>query len=70
MAKMTPEEIESHIETLEKQVSKFEDELEPMVAFFNAGRMMGRILFIVGGIITGIVSIWAGLSNWFSVHLK
>ena len=69
-AKMTPEEMAAHIEVLEEKMDDQEKALKPIIEFFNAGRMLGKIMFVAGGMIVGMATIWGVISGWVGSHLK
>lgn len=47
-----------------------QDSLKPIIATFNAGKMMGKIFFVIGGIASGVAAMYAGLTVWFTGHIK
>lgn len=44
--------------------------LQPLISTFNAGKMAGRIFFVLGGILSGVAATYAAISVWFTGHIK
>lgn len=59
--------------SLEERVADLEkdqDDVKSIVALYNAGTVIGKILWVVGGVIIGAATIWAAISGWITNHLK
>ena len=64
------DEVVKRVETLEAELAKQEAQLEPIIQTLNAGKLLGKILFVLGGIVLGVASLWGALSGWIGAHLK
>jgi hypothetical protein len=49
---------------------KLQTEVKPIVDFYTAGTTIGKLLWIIGGILTGAAVIWASFSGWITSHWK
>lgn len=57
----------------DRRVKALEDRIEamaPIVAFFNAGTMLGKILVILGGVAVGAATIWGAIASLVQGHWK
>ena len=70
MTGLRSEEILKRFEILEAELAKQQAQLDPIVQTLNAGRLLGKILFVLGGIVVGAVTMWGTLSGWIGSHLK
>ena len=67
---MTPDEMAARIDALEHKLEADEAKMQPLIDVFNAGKMLGKILFVTGGVIAGIAAIWTALVGWVAGHVK
>jgi hypothetical protein len=44
--------------------------VKPLLDFYSAGTLIGKLLWVIGGILTGAAVIWAALSGWITSHWK
>lgn len=44
--------------------------VKPLLNFYSAGTVIGKMLWIIGGILTGAAVIWAAISGWITSHWK
>jgi len=51
-------------------LERFQAEAKPIVDLYKAGTIIGKILWVVGGIIVGGTAVWAAISGWITSHLK
>lgn len=63
-------DIERALADLERRESRVENEVRPLVDFYNAGTLVGKLLWIIGGLIVGVTTVWAALSGWITSHWK
>ena len=46
------------------------EQIQPIITTVNASKLLGRILFILGGIIVGGATVYSALSGWLTAHLR
>lgn len=52
-----------------EMVKKDQAAMQPIISTFDAGRLLGRIFFVLGGIASGIAAMYAAWSLWFKGHV-
>jgi hypothetical protein len=63
-------DLERALSDEKRQREKLQIDVKPLVDFYTAGTAIGKLLWIVGGIISGLLITWAAVSGWFSSHWK
>lgn len=65
------------VSALTVRVSELEDKLEkerlavqPILDFWNASKLLGRLLVILGGMAVGAITIWKIVGDWVAAHIK
>lgn len=53
-----------------REREKLQTAVKPIVDFYSAGTLVGKLLWIIGGIITSAAVIWAAFSGWITSHWK
>lgn len=60
---------DQRLEDLQRQVQADHDAIKPLLDLYNASKIIGRILVIIGGIAVGAATIFTALSGYFG-HAK
>jgi hypothetical protein len=61
---------EERLADLEREQLRLKTEVKPILDFYSAGTIIGKLLVIVGGLIVGAATVWAAISGWVSSHWK
>jgi hypothetical protein len=61
---------EERLADLEREQLRIKTEVKPILDFYSAGTIIGKLLVIVGGLIVGAATVWAAISGWVSSHWK
>ena len=62
------EELLLRIVDLERKLKEEREQVKPLLDLYNAGKIIGRILVILGGLVVGIVTIGSAVVGWFNGH--
>lgn len=60
---------DQRIDDLQRQVQADHDAIKPLLDLYNASKIIGRILVIIGGIAVGAATIFSAVSGYWG-HLK
>jgi hypothetical protein len=61
---------EDRLADLEREQQKLKSQVKPIVDLYSAGTLIGKLLWVIGGILTGAAVIWAAISGWITSHWK
>lgn len=61
-------EVERMIGEEKRARQQLQNEVKPIVDFYNAGSLIGKVLWILGGLIVGAATVWAAISGWVTSH--
>lgn len=62
--------IEQRLSALEQKVKEEQDELKPMLMLFHLGKLLGRVILILIGAATGIITLYTAAGDFFGRHFK
>ena len=60
------EELLVRVMELEQKLDAERKEVKPLLDLYNAGKIIGRILVIFGGLTVGVVTIGSSVIGWFN----
>ena len=63
-------DFERRITYLEEKIKDDEAEVRPILNFWNASKIVGKIFIIIGGMIAGAVAVWSTIGDFFVRHWK
>jgi hypothetical protein len=63
-------DLERELETEKRERKELENSVKPILDFYSAGTLIGKLLWIIGGIVTGSAAVWAVISGWVTNHPK
>ena len=63
-------DLERESDDEKEERKKLQSDVKPIVALYNAGVVIGKLLWIIGGLIVGTATVWAAISGWLSGHWK
>ena len=61
------------VETLEKEIEELRsrlDALQPLVDLYAGGKIAGKIIIWIGGVIMGVSTFWLAFGKTFGDHLN
>lgn len=64
------DELERALRDEQQEREKLQSKVQPLVELYNAGAIIGKLLWIVGGLTVGIATVWAAISGWVTSHWK
>lgn len=67
---MSDEELLHRIEELERQLKEERAMIQPIIDFWNASKIVGKVFVIIGGIITGGIVVITSVGDYFMKHWK
>ena len=66
----TKQELEHQIAELENELRDSRAEVKPIVELFNAGKLLGKLLMLAGGISVGAATIWMAFGDFVTGIFK
>jgi hypothetical protein len=63
-------DIERELGLEKRELQRLQTDTKPIVDFYNAGTKLGKLLWVAGGIIVGVATVWAAISGWVTSHWK
>ena len=64
------EEINRRFAELENQIRDERMAVQPILDLYNASKLIGKILVVIGGLTVGAITVWTALADWIWRHWK